>query len=295
MSKRVEELLKKFYVPEDQIEKLLAEDAELSDEEFEQIVTGASSKYQKHFEAEILPTKIEETRNTTYSKSTLKFIKSTNRKLNLGMTNAEMEAFEDIDSFMAVLDEKIEEQKAGLRDSASDATVAELTTIKKQYSELQDAHDLFVKSHEDKIAAVEAKKKEEVESALGKSKYAYALSKKKVDMEIPGIKRTLVAIENELYDAAKVDRDGKVTAKDGSPLMINGKVVEDVDEYLNNVLEHDQLLIVNNASREPSSTSQRRRRTSDAQESDAVRRKREELEASRRRSQVQEKPRNSRF
>lgn len=295
--KKLEDFIKSIaHLTNDDISLLKSED--ITDEKFDQIKKKAEEKIAKGYESTAGKTLVAKAKTEAYKRSQIKFRKQMNNKLGLGLSNDDIESFDDDsedNNFADFVNTAINKDKDELRKGADKETIKELTSVKNQLSKLRTAHDEVLKSKADEIKKIEESKTKEVEDALAENYYNMRIAQnKKIDRELNGINLSLKTIKNELFEQANVDRDGNIESKNGTAFLLDEKVIDTVDEYLDYRLEKEKLISIHNADKLPPSLRDRKRKDrKEGELGEAALKKKRELEASARREKEPEK--RSRF
>jgi len=177
---------------------------------------------------------IDELRNSTYQKTTLSNIKKINSEFGLGLTNSQMEEIKDIDEIMKLAKKSISERESELLKTTDKSLKEELNSLKEKYSDAVKS----ISTHEELIEKIRKEERERADSAieteLGKQYYLKLIRGDKSLQEInnPSKDYLLDAIERNIFQKYKVDRNGNITTLDGQKLVHPEKeiVINTVDE-----------------------------------------------------------------
>jgi hypothetical protein len=174
-----------------------------------------SKDYKDHFQSEV---------DRAYKANIIKHIKDHNRLYDLGYTNAEMEKFASFADYLKEANDKI--TKHSVHDDEVKSLRARLTDVLKERDELND-----------KIAAAQTEKeaaiKEATDRLQAESYYMQMVQNDKdlLELQLPNKDFLLKSVRKEIQESVKINPDGTISAHDGSPFEMNGRVVQKLDDF----------------------------------------------------------------
>lgn len=226
----------------------VTEENPLNEDQKLAIENDMKTRAKEMYEAENLPTIKSDIQDKTYKRSRTKFRKSIVKTLGLTeVTNKMITDLED-DDFDAKINEKID----ALKDGADKETVLELNALKIKYSDVLKDKEALEESKEQEISEARAEAKIETERGLAKEKFLAKL-KSKLDPSLPGRDILLESMTDTFMKNTSPSRDGtiKSTKGDGIFLHKGGQRSDNMDEYIDTVIETANLTVQSSGSDMP--------------------------------------------